>query len=154
MNRPLLPLIIAALLLPLGCGGNNDDATGVDQIPNIDGSWTYTNTWSGGGLSCSYAPSSLTIDQTGGTFTGRLETSDATCAFLDKPSFSLGSFGNPIVNGTVNAAGDVTFDLLDENGHHTGRVSGNSMSGSLMITGDLFETGNPVTYPGTWVASR
>ena len=32
------------------------DATGVDKFPNIDGSWSYTNNWSGGGISCSYAP--------------------------------------------------------------------------------------------------
>ena len=145
MNRRVL-LLICSLLLALGCGGN-DGATGVDEIPNIDGSWTYTNAWSVNGLfSCRYAPSSLTIDQTGGTFTGRLVTSDLLCSNPDEPEeVSQGqNFGNSIVNGTVNAAGDVTFDLSDETSHHTGRVNGNSMSGSLVF-GEV---------PGTWAASR
>ena len=132
----------------VACGNSTGvDETPSDEIPNIDGSWTYTNTWSVNGLfSCRYAPSSLTIDQTGGTFTGRLVTSDLLCSTPDEPEeVSEGqNFGNPIVNGTVNAAGDVTFDPLDETGRHTGRVNGNSMSGSLLFGG----------VPGTWAASR
>ena len=135
----------------VACG----DSTGVGEIPNIDGSWTYTNTWSGSGLSCRYAPSSLTIDQTGGTFTGRLVTSDLLCSTPAEPEEqSWGQdFGNSILNGTVNAAGDVTFDLSDETGGHTGRVNGNSMSGSLTFIDDV-GTGVTSTFTGTWAASR
>jgi len=48
----------------------------------------------------------------------------------------------------------LTFDLGDEDRHHTGEVSGDSMSGDLRLTDDLLETGNAVTYTGTWVARR
>lgn len=82
------------------------DATGVDQIPNIDGSWSYTNTWSGGGISCSYAPGTLTISQTGGTFTGTLATPDVICTIGAEPPSSLGSVSNRIVGTEVASKRD------------------------------------------------
>ena len=132
------------------------DATGAEQIPNIDGGWTYTTTWSWNGLSCSHVPSVLSLSQTGGTFTGTLETSDANCTLGNQPLFTLFSFGDPKnVNGTVNAAGDVTFDLLNpEGGHHTGRVSDGSMSGSFTAILEFFETGDPFEASGNWSANR
>ena len=78
------------------------DATGVDQIPNIDGSWSYTNTWSGGGISCSYAPGTLTISQTGGTFTGTLATPDVICTIGAEPPSSLGS-SHPEIHNCIRA---------------------------------------------------
>ena len=127
------------------------DATGVDQIPNIDGSWSYTNTWSGGGVSCSYAPGTLTISQTGGTFTGTLAAPDVICTIGAEPASSLGSVSNQMM-GTVTADGDVTFGLGPPS--HTGRVSGNSMSGSFTFVADFFEPGTLITYTGPWTATR
>jgi len=127
------------------------DATGVALIPNIDGSWSYTNTWSGGGTSCSYAPGSLTISQTGGTFTGILATPDVICTIGAEPPYSLGSVIVGIA-GTVTADGDVTFGIGSPS--HTGRVSGDSMSGTFTFEDDFVEPGTPVTFTGPWTATR
>ena len=59
-----------------------------ESCSDIDGSWTYINNWSGTGVSCRYEPSPLTIDQTGGTFTGRLVTSDLIFSFPGEPEGS------------------------------------------------------------------
>ena len=132
------------------------DATGLGQIPNMEGDWTYVSFWSSSGiLWCTY-DGTLTIDQTGATFTGSVVISDLRCAFgAALTPVSLGQdLSYTIVNGTIDAAGDVTFDLGDEDRHHTGEVSGDSMSGDLRLTDDLLETGNAVTYTGAWVARR
>ena len=96
---------------------------------------TYNLTFSGGGQTCVFDPSAVSITQLGWTFTGRIEIPDATCTPQGGAPYSLGSWGADIVNGTVNAAGAVTFDWgLTDTAHQTGNVSGNSMSGSM--TGD------------------
>ncbi len=127
------------------------DATGVDKFPTIDGSWSYTNNWSGGGISCSYAPGTLTITQTGGAFRGILATPDVICTIGAEPPSSIGSVSNRIV-GTVSADGDVTFGIGAPS--HTGSVSGNSMSGSFTFMDDFFEPGTLITFTGPWTATR
>ena len=142
MNRPLV--IITALVLA-ACG----DATGVDEIPSISGSWTYNLTISAEGTSCTYDPSAVTISQSGGTFTGRIEIPDATCTFESGEPYSLGSWGADIGNGTVNAAGTVTFQWGDfDTAYHNGQINGTSGAGS-MHTGSL--TGPAV---GAWTLTR
>ena len=125
------------------------DSTGIDDIPDISGNWTFNLNFSGGGLSCTYAPSAVTISQTGGTFTGRIEIPDATCTFEGGDPYSLGDWGANIVNGTVNAARAVSFQWgSSDTAYHTGTVSGNSMSGSV-TSGSGSEA-----VSGTWTATR
>jgi hypothetical protein len=140
------PMLVLGLLCGLAACG---DSTGVDDIPDIGGDWTYNLTFSGGGLSCTYDPSAVSISQTGATFTGRIEIPDATCTFQGGAPYSLGDWGADIVNGTVNAAGAVTFDWgSSDTVHHIGTASASAMSGSA--SGD--DGNNSVT--GTWTATR
>ncbi len=134
----------------VACG---ESTAGVDQIPNIDGNWTYNLSFSGNGTSCVYDASAVTINQTGGTFTGRIEIPDATCTPQGGASFSLGDFGSDIVNGTINAAGEIAFDWgVTDTAHHTGTASPISMSGTM--TGDDDTAGIPDAVTGPWSASR
>ena len=91
----------------------------------------------------------MSISQTGGTFTGRIEIPDATCTFQGGSPYSLGDWGADIVNGTVNAAGAVTFEWgSSDTAYHVGNVSGDSMSGTM--TGAI-DSGS---ISGTWTATR
>ena len=136
----------------VACG----DTIGVDQLPNVEGTWSYFSIWSVSGVyQCNYSSSSLTLDQTGATFTGSLATPELMCSLASESDESLGQDATrAVVNGTISAAGEVTFDRHDEDRHHAGTVNGNSMSGSLRFTGDPFETGNAVTSQGFWAARR
>ncbi len=132
------------------------DATGVGQLPNIEGTWSYYSRWSVSGVfQCHYNPSSLTIDQTGATFTGRLVTPELICSLRGGLDESLGQDpSRAVLNGTINAAEEVIFDIDDEDRHHTGSVTGNYMSGTLRFTGDPFESGNAFTSEGFWSLRR
>lgn len=142
MNR--LPVIFTALVLA-ACS----DSTGVDEIPNIDGSWTYNLTFTSEGSTCTYDPSPVTINQVGATFTGRIDIPDATCTYQGGDPYSLGSWGADIENGTVNAAGAVSFQWgSSDTAYQTGQVNDNSMSGSLRL-------GSPSGASiGTWTLTR
>ena len=147
-HTPLVALATLALppILALAACA---DSTGVDDIPNIDGNWTFNLTFSSADGSCTYDPSAVSISQTGGTFTGRIEIPDATCTFQGGAPFSLGSWGADIVDGTVNAAGAVTFAWgSTDTAYHIGTVSGGSMSGS-MTSGSGGSAAS-----GTWTATR
>ena len=105
MNR--LPVILTALVLA-ACS----DSTGVDEIPNIDGSWTYNLTFTSEGSTCTYDPSPVTINQVGATFTGRIDIPDATCTYQGGDPYSLGSWGADIENGTGLGKHEMPFDSL------------------------------------------
>jgi len=125
------------------------DSTGVDDIPDIGGNWTYNLTYSADGSTCTYDPSAVTISQSGGTFTGRIEIPDAICTFEGGDPYSLGSWGADISNGTISAVGIVTFQWGNtDTAYHNGQASGNSMSGSTH-TGSL--TGTAI---GAWSLTR
>lgn len=143
MNRLLV------IFTALGLSACSGDATGVDDIPDIGGNWTYNLTFSADGGSCTYDPSAVTISQAGGTFTGRIEIPDATCTFEGGDPYSLGSWGADISNGTINAAGTVSFQWgSSDTAYHNGQASSSSMSGS-MHSGSL--TGPAI---GTWTLTR
>jgi hypothetical protein len=141
--------VILSALVVSACG----DSTGVDEIPDISGDWTYNLTFSRTLApergSCTYSPSPVTITQMGGTFTGRIEIPDATCELDGNDPFSLGSWGADIVSGTINAAGAVSFQWGDfDTVYHTGQLSGGSMSGTITATND------DGTLSGPWSLSR
>ena len=137
-------LVIFTVLGLAACGS---DATGVDDVPDIGGNWTYNLTFSADGGTCTYDPSPVTISQSGGTFTGRIEIPDAICTPQGGAPYSLGSWGADIVNGTVSAAGAVTFDWgSTDTAHHTGNVNGSSMSGDMTVDGGAVS--------GTWSLTR
>jgi hypothetical protein len=141
--------VLLALGLVFGCGG--DDGGGGLEPPedaDVSGAWTasWNNLNSAAGLTCLAQNMRLSINQSGGTFTGVTNGGQFTCGstVVNMRSFT-------IVNGTVDE-NRVAFDLGDQNLHQTGTVSGNSMSGNATWTQSL--DGVPFTLNGTWSAAR
>jgi hypothetical protein len=144
----LLPLIAAALLAS-ACGGG--DSAGPSDA-NLAGSWTLSaSNVSGQGVSCGLGNTPVTISQSGGTFTGTYGPGTITCVAGGQSS--SGTTQGTIVNGTVDVNA-VQFDLDTQDFHHTGTVSGNSMSGSVRWTIDVGGSIGVVVLNGNWSAAR
>lgn len=143
----LLPLLAAASFA--GCGG--DKSTGPSDA-NVGGLWTFSiSNMSGQGVSCSLGNTPISLSQGGGTFTGTYGPGTLTC-LAGGQSASVGTQGT-IVSGTVDGNA-VKFDLDTQDFHHTGTVSGNSMSGTARWTFDLGGNTGVVSLNGNWAAAR
>jgi hypothetical protein len=119
-----------AVLAIVSCGGG--DVSGPTNA-NIAGSWTYTMTnLAGGGLTCFSSGTTMTFSQSGATFTGTYSGGTLSCS---APGFGPVSqtIGNgTIATGTVNI-NSVSFDLDTSDWRNTGTVSGNSISGTVVV---------------------
>jgi hypothetical protein len=139
-------------MLAFGCGGG--DSTGPNQTANVAGAWTAAlSNMSGGGLSCgSSSSTTITLNQSGTTFSGGYSGGELTCT---GPGGTLSFFvGNgTVLNGQVNGS-SVSFDLDTPDYHHTGTVSGTSMSGSASWRIDFGAPTGVVTLNGNWGAAR
>jgi hypothetical protein len=146
--RTLTASVLLALALT-ACGG--DDATGPSNA-NLAGAWTLSATnMSGSGVSCGLSAAALTIGQSGTTFSGSYGPGTLTCV---AGSQSIGAtIQGTIVNGTVDGNA-VTFDLDTQDFHHTGSVSGTSMSGTARWTFDLGGSVGVVVLNGNWSAAK
>jgi hypothetical protein len=151
-------ILLATILSLTACSGdgNGNGPTGPTNA-SIGGSWDYsvTNlsaTIQGIGFSCNASDRTLNINQTGATFSGNATGGLLTCqAGTEQESVLLGS--EPIVNGTVSG-NSVAFDFSTADFHHTGSVSGNSMSGSCTALLDFGGSIGVVTMTGSWGAVR
>jgi hypothetical protein len=143
-------LLISALAAGAGaCGG--DDSTGPSHA-NVAGTWSLSaSNMSGQGVSCNLGSTSVTLTQSGTTFSGSYGPGTITC-FAGSQSASVQAQGT-IVNGVISDTG-VQFDLDTQDLHHTGNVSGNSMSGTARWTFDLGGDVGVVTLNGNWSAAR
>ena len=95
--------------------------------------------------------SAANVGQTDTTFTGTHSGGTITC------SATIGSVSDvlvtgTVVNGTIDAAGNIRFDLDTPDYRLTGTVSGNGMSGTA--TAKLTVGGSTITLTGDWTASR
>ena len=135
-------LAVLSVVLVAGCGGDSTS-------PNADvsGLWTYNATnVVGGGITCSITNVSMTLTQSGTTFSGTVAAGGTlTCS---SPSGSdTESLGNDVIaNGLINGNG-IQFDIGTQDLHNTGTLSGNSMSGTVTIrvatgTATIILTGN------------
>jgi hypothetical protein len=141
-------LVVCSTLLLAGCGG---DSTGPSDA-NVAGTWTLSaSNMSGQGVSCNLGNTPLTISQSGGTFTGSYGPGTLTCV-AGTESASVPVHGT-VVNGTVNLSA-VQFDLDTQDLHHTGTVSGNSMSGTAQWSFDFGGDIGVMTLNGNWAAAR
>ncbi len=144
-----LLLLIAGASLAGGCGGG--DSTGPSNA-NLAGSWTLSaSNVSGQGVSCGLANTPVTISQSGGTFTGTYGPGTVTCVAGGQSSSA--TIQGTIVNGTVDVNA-VQFDLDTQDFHHTGTVSGNSMSGTARWSIDLGGSIGVVVLNGNWSAAK
>jgi hypothetical protein len=139
-------------ILAFGCGGS--DSTGPNSTANVAGTWTASlSNMSGSGVSCSStSATTLTLTQSNTTFSGGYSGGELTCS---GPGGTFSSFvGNgTILNGQVNG-NSVSFDLDTPDFHHTGTVSGNSISGSATWLIDFGAPTGEVTLSGSWGAAR
>ena len=148
----MLRLVLALAIALVGCGG--DDNSGPSTPANVAGAWTASlSNLSGGGVSCSSsAPTQLSLDQTGSTFTGSYQGGEMTCIGPGGTS-SFAITPGTVINGTVEG-NSITFDLDTPDAHQTGTVSGNSMSGTARWRLDLGAPIGVLTLNGNWGAAR
>ena len=102
-------------------------------------------------MSCGLSATPLTLTQSGTTFSGSYGPGTLTCV-AGAQSVS-GAIQGIVVNGTVDGNA-VTFDLDTQDFHHTGSVSGSSMSGTARWTFDLGGSIGVVVLNGNWSAAK
>ena len=145
------------LLIPVfpACSGDADGAGGMmgPSIPSVAGSWTYNaSNLSGSGVSCGVSGTSLAFTQSAGTFTGTYNGGTLSCT---GPGGTVtGSVGSgTVANGSVTTAGAVSFDFDTQDWRNTGTVSGNSISGTVVVRIDLGAPSGVVTRSGNFSAT-
>jgi hypothetical protein len=131
---------ILALALVLGACS---DSTGPKAL-NVSGNWTYAVTnLNGAGLSCNATGTTVTLLQTGTTFTGTYSGGTLNCGSVGSSNLGTGT----VTSGTVNNNA-VTFSFDTTDWTNTGTASGSSVSGTttvrLVLTGGqtVVMTGN------------
>jgi hypothetical protein len=139
-----------ALLGVLACGGDN--GTGPAST-NVTGTWSASlSNMNGGGVSCSStAPTQLTLDQTGATFSGSYSGGELFCSGPGGGPIPVGS--GLVINGTLSGR-NLSFDLDTPDFHQAGIVSGTSMSGTAQWTMDFGIPRGVVTLNGNWTAAK
>ena len=150
VRRTLLLLLIPVFL---ACGGDDDGLMG-PSIPSVAGSWTYNmSNLSGGGLSCSTTGTSLVFNQSASTFTGTYSGGTLSCTGGGgTASVPVGT--GTVVNGSVTTAGAVSFDFDTQDWRNTGTLSGNSISGTVVVRIDLGAPTGVITLSGNFSAAR
>ena len=119
-----------------------------EQDANIGGTWTYAATnLASGGFTCN-ASLTLSLTQSSGTFHGSY-FGTLTC-FGGGDQITEPVQGQ-VTGGTVNGNG-IAFNIDTSDFHHTGSVSGGSMSGTATMR--LVLEGEQFTLTGPWSASR
>jgi hypothetical protein len=135
----------------LACG--SDNGTGPIST-DVTGSWSASlSDLSGGSVSCnSTAPTALTLDQTGASFSGSYSGGELFCSGPGGTgSMPVGS--GSVIHGTVSGS-NLSFDLDSPDFHHTGSLSGTSMSGTAEWTIDFGLPVGVVTLNGNWEAAK
>jgi hypothetical protein len=152
MRRNSVRIWMAAVLVAAGlagCGGG--DATGPSNA-NLGGAWILNvSNMSGQGVSCGLSATPMTLVQSGTTFSGSYGPGTFTCV-AGGESIS-GQIHGAIASGTIDGNA-VAFDLDTQDFHHTGSVSGSSMSGTARWTFDLGGSTGVVVLNGNWSAVK
>ena len=149
MSVTLRGLLVSVLTLAVGCSG--DDSTGPSRA-NVAGSWILSaSNLSGQGVSCNLRNTPMALSQSGETFTGSYGPGVFTCV-AGGESGSVNITGT-VVSGTVDG-NSIQFDLDTQDRHHSGTMSGNSMSGTARWTFDLGAGIGVVVLNGNWAAAK
>ncbi len=168
MNRGILLLLPFLVLTVHGCAGSPepraspspDDPT--QPHADVSGSWTYSESvrldlGRGVTISCSESDRQVDITQSGSSFS--ITTTQEGEIDCDDPLFDAfepsGQSDEEPIRGTVEGT-SVRF-TVEVDGFmrvsYSGRVAGNSVSGTLRGTGSVAGVG-PVSATGNWSASR
>jgi hypothetical protein len=139
-----------AALLVLVLAGCSSSTSPNDSV---NGSWSYqASNLAGDGVSCSVTGATLTLSQTGSTFSGAYSNAKITCQVGGQQAV-LGTFSGNVVNGVVS--GDsVSFDFDTNAFTNTGTISGATMSGNASATENVGGAIGKVTLSGQWSATQ
>ncbi len=143
-----LLVLLAVAVFAAGCG---DDITGPSPAA-IGGAWRLSApNMAGEGVSCSLQNAPIALTQTGATFTGNYGPATLSCVAGGQSASA--SVQGAIISGSLDGNA-VEFDLDTQDFHHTGSVSGNSMSGTARWNINLGGSVGEVTLNGNWSAAR
>jgi hypothetical protein len=135
---------VVALLGIVACGSDH-----VGPSAGLAGTWSMSlSNMNSVGVSCyTNIPIQLTLSQTGTTFSGSQTGGQVTCS---TPSGIIvdNLIPGEVLNGTLNGS-SVSFDFDGPAFHHTGTISGTSMSGTASWT---YVSG--LTLNGSWSAVK
>ena len=142
--------VVALLLLAPNCGGDSG-STGPGSTPDVTGNWTAVATYNNAQLqtTCTFN-GSVSIAQSGTTFTGQVTGSVVTC--VGPGGTASGNFDGPITGGQISGS---TMNYSSGECTYTGTISGspaNRVQGNVSCNVAIGGT----TYPfnGTWQISR
>lgn len=130
--RRTIYMLVCLMLIATGCGS---DSTG-PEAARLTGSWSYNATGiTGGGLSCSMTGLTLLLTHSGSSLSGTTAGGRMDCqAGTIVESFIVGA--GTITNGSING-NVVTFSMGTTGAfRNTGTLSGNAITGQLVITLD------------------
>lgn len=128
MYRRFAFAMTLAIALVVGCGGDSTNPT-----PTVTGQWSYTATnVNGSGVSCNFTGVTLTLAQSGSTFTGSTIGGNVSCTAPGVAPLNESLSGDVIANGQVTGNA-VQFDIGTPDIHNAGTLSGNSMSGTMTL---------------------
>ncbi|HZJ00239.1 MAG TPA: hypothetical protein VFD22_06220 [Gemmatimonadaceae bacterium] len=151
MTKRFISLIkVAAALSVLACSG---DVSGPAE-KNVSGLWTYsaTNMVDGHGLSCNVLGATLSLTQTGASFSGTYSGGRMSCygdgGFSYEPSTSL---EGTVVSGTVSGS-TVNFSFDTPDYFNTGTLNGRSLSGTATMS--VVSGSSRITMTGVFAAAR
>ena len=154
--RSISPMVLIwATIIPLACG--SEEPLAPDEIPFVDGVWSFNETINSGFGSASSCTSfgSLSIAQDGEVFGGNFQRSQ-TCSgaqSLTSASPASQTQSGEIKRGRVERTA-LSFELDDC--RYEGSLEGNPpkrISGSVLCT-SISDDLTPVTRNGTWQAER
>lgn len=149
MRSTMQWLAVLGLGVLAGCGG------GDPPNPNATGTWTYSSSMVGSGnaagVTCNISNLTLTINESGTTFSGTYSGGVIACQGPGGSSSTATGSGSVASGSLVHNA--VNFDFDNSSWHHTGGLTDNQMSGSF--SAQLSDaSGTPLPFTGSWTASR
>jgi hypothetical protein len=154
MNTSVKGLVAAGAAFGLmsaaaSCGGG--DSTGPNSTRDINGTWTISANYNHAAsqTTCNLN-GTLTIAQSGTTFTGQVSNSDASCS--NPSGTTAGSGDGPIAGGQINGN---SVNYSDGECAYTGTITGNPANRVAGNTNcNVAISGTTYVFTGTWQMSR
>src|SRR5262245_39749722 len=153
-EEPMKRALFAAMVVVSVAACGDSDPSG-PQNANVGGAWTYNATNLAGSVSgvtfaCNVTGSTISLTQSGTTFSGTITGGTLSCSapgFSTSNNLSTGAVANGTVNGNA-----IAFDIDSPDWHHTGTLSGASISGQVLIR--LIVSGTTVVLNGNFTAVK
>lgn len=174
-------LLSLASGLPACSGSGNGGGPAGPQNANVDGTWDYAVTnlsgsVTGEAVSCTVQDAILLLDQQGASFSGTRDAGTLECAVdvgedelqLDAANAVTGggvsgnqvqfgyagSFNVPLLVAFLQQITGATIGAVTASYDHDGSVSGNAMSGTVVVEANFGPDVGVLAMTGSWSASR